>query len=296
MSDEGFKALQVQAKELGTAFWACKSCLSFAVKMNSQMRAVTKQMEELTEKVEDNTKMIRGNTEAVEEVKKSVVTLDEKVEDMEKRIESRMYGELRERENRKAAVVLHGLKEPCHTIKDGKARTEDDFSRVVEVVKAAKADIRRGEMIYCWRLGEKGENPRPLVLGLESKGAKDHLLKQAKELRNTEFKIVHIVPYLTKKQMQEETDLEREAKEKNKTLTEEDRAKNLEWLVTGRKGEKRITKGVKRTYHTPATGSNGISVGTERRGNIGQREKRGRGSGSDNDMEVEQRRSAKSRK
>lgn len=98
MSDEGFKALQVQARELGQAFWACRSCLSFAVKMNSQMRVVTKQVEELKERVEENTKLIQGNADSVEDVKKSVVNLDEKVEDMEKRIEARIYGEMRERE------------------------------------------------------------------------------------------------------------------------------------------------------------------------------------------------------
>lgn len=305
MSDEGFKALQVQARELGQAFWACRSCLSFAVKMNSQMRVVTKQVEELKEKVEENTKLIQGNADSVEDVKKSVVNLDEKVEDMEKRIEARIYGEMRERESRKASVVMHGLEEPPPTIKDGKERAEDDFARALEVMKTAKADLGRKDMIYCWRMGEKGEDPRPLVLGLESKAARLHLLNQAKELKNSEYKHVHIVPYLTKKQMQEEADMEKEAEGRNKNLSEADKAKNWEWMVRGKKGEKRLVKGLKRETQLssqPTTGANRTRIGgrqeaVRRKDTYGQGGKRGRGSSSENEVDMlEERRASKTRK
>lgn len=46
----------------------------------------------------------------------------------------------------------------------------------------------------------------------------------------------------------------RVAEERNKELSAEDRAKNLEWLVVGRKGEKRMIKGVPRSQPLQRTG------------------------------------------
>ena len=63
----------------------------------------------------------------------------------------------------------------------------------------------------------------------------------AKELQNTRYKHVSIGPDQTRKQKQAETALNEEVNRKNREeLSEEDRSKNLRWMVVGRKGEKRI--------------------------------------------------------
>jgi hypothetical protein len=309
MSDEGFKALQVQVKELGTAFWACKSCLSFALKMNTQMKAVTKQMEELKEKVEENTSMIRGNAEGVEEVKRSVERVDQKMEAMEKRIRSSMSMEWRDRESRKESVVIHGLEEPAPNVTGNKERREEDLKQCTTIFKAIKANIDREDVSFCRRLGEKGEKPRPLAIGLRDDREAKYLLGLAKELKDTEYKHVSIVPNMTKEQRQEEADLEREAKRRNENLTAEDKAKNLQWLVVGGKGRKRLLKGVPRETEgertrtiPPVTGTNttrlGDRGGARWKDNHGK-QKRGRksGSGSESDMDAgEERRRTKSRR
>ena len=69
---------------------------------------------------------------------------------------------------------------------------------------------------------------------------------------------------MTKSQRKGEQQLRDEAARRNTQLTEEDRNKNLKWLVVGKRGEKRLIKGVERDdqvgrqerYHGPQTGWN----------------------------------------
>lgn len=58
----------------------------------------------------------------------------------------------------------------------------------------------------------------------------------------TRFKEVTVVPDLTKKQREEETALKNEAEKRNRNLPESDKSKNLQWVVAGACGEKRLTK------------------------------------------------------
>ncbi len=60
MSDKVFKGLERQAKEMGQSFWACRSCLNFATKVNHQFKEVTEQMTKINNKVDENTKEIKS--------------------------------------------------------------------------------------------------------------------------------------------------------------------------------------------------------------------------------------------
>ena len=88
-----------------------------------------------------------------------------------------------------------------------------------------------------------------------------------------------VVPDMTKSQRKGEQQVRDEAARRNTQLTEEDRNKNLKWLVVGKRGEKRLIKGVERDgqagrqerYHGPQTGWNPqIRVNTGRLPDRGQ--------------------------
>jgi hypothetical protein len=66
-----------------------------------------------------------------------------------------------------------------------------------------------------------------------------------KRSKNIEADIV-IIPDLTQEQRKEEAEMNNEAERRNQALTQEDRAKNLQWMVVGARGEKRIVKGTAR--------------------------------------------------
>jgi hypothetical protein len=64
----------------------------------------------------------------------------------------------------------------------------------------------------------------------------------ARNLENSRYSGVNVVPDLTKRQRDEEAELKREAERRNKSLTETDVSKNLHWVVVGARAERRLTK------------------------------------------------------
>ena len=78
------------------------------------------------------------------------------------------------------------------------------------------------------------------------------------------FACVTIVPDLTKTQRKGEMRLREEAERRNQDLTEEERERNLQWIVVGSRGEKRIIKGTERDKNSgQGGGSGGSGLGGE---------------------------------
>ena len=97
---------------------------------------------------------------------------------------------------------------------------------------------------FCWRIGERGERNRPLIVGFYTEWSRSILLKNAKYLNESEYENVSIAPDLTQRQRAAERDLVAEAERRNEEdLTEDDISKNLQWRVVGKKGQKRLIKG-----------------------------------------------------
>jgi len=244
MTDAFFKNLEQQKKDMGMAYWACRSCLSFAAKMQTQLKEVDRKLEKLKEQVEENTDGIGKANDKIGKVEKSVGTVGRKIEDMERRLEENMMEEMRAREAIKRNIVLHGVDEPAREMRDGKERMEADKVECENIFRATGSKATKRDIQFCRRIGEKGADMRPLLVGLTSEVIKAEILERASKLRETEYSEVTIAPDQTKKQRQAETRLNQEVERKNREeLTEEDMAKNLKWMAVGRKGEKRVIKG-----------------------------------------------------
>ena len=99
----------------------------------------------------------------------------------------------------------------------------EKFFKELDMEREAAEDIK-----VCRRIGERGEEPRPMVVVLRTEEAKRKLLDRAKKLRNTAYEEVGIVPDMTVQQRKEENSMIAEVERMNEEeLTDEDRAKNL---------------------------------------------------------------------
>ncbi len=117
---------------------------------------------------------------------------------------------------------------------------------------------------FCRRIGEKRTELRPIVIGLENEEEKRHILFRSKNLKWTDFKDVSVVPDLTRKQRDLEEKMRKQAEEKNKQLTREEINNNVRWMVVGKRGEKRIIKGIERMERHPGQFRNeGLRGGDE---------------------------------
>ena len=250
LSKEALRGLEIQAKEVGQAYWACRACMNFSNKWNKQMREVTRKQEETDAKVASNSDKIeevrRITEEQYQELRRYLNEQAKRTEGIQERVEKALDDELRERDARRLNLVIHGLQEPDGNIKDPKARMEQDRIECEKLFIAMKARTRYQVVRFCRRIGERGEDPRPLVFGVYTEEEKRHLLEKAKELLYTCYENVTIVPDMTKSQRRGEQRLREEADQRNRQLTEEDRSKNLKWLVVGKRGEKRLIKGMER--------------------------------------------------
>jgi hypothetical protein len=113
-----------------------------------------------------------------------------------------------------------------------------------ELLATIGVRTRGQDLRFCRRVGERSRDPRPVVIGIRTEEERRFILDRAKLLQGTRFENAAIVPDLTKMQRRAEDQLASEAELKNRNLTAEDHEKNLRWLVVGRRGEKRLIKGV----------------------------------------------------
>jgi septal ring factor EnvC (AmiA/AmiB activator) len=109
---------------MGIAFWACRSCMSFATKVNTQFKEMDKRIEEVSAKTDTVVKKVEEHTTEIGKVKGDVRRMEEKMEEEEKRIEGQMYEEIQEREIRRLNLVLHQVAGPSQRIRDGKEGME----------------------------------------------------------------------------------------------------------------------------------------------------------------------------
>ena len=249
LSKDTLKNLVAQAKEVGLAYWAC---LAFNQKWNSQIRDTMKRQDNTEKNVEENRRNINENRQSIEILRREADELRKELREkvtlshgVEERVEAKMADELREREARKMNLVIHGVQEVIDEIKNPKERMERDLEECSKIVSAMGVR-RKINFRFCRRLGEKGRDPRPIVVGLYSEDNRRELLGGARELRYSKYEQVSIVPDLTIMQRKSEQRLREEADRRNEELSEEDKERNVKWMVVGRRGEKRIIKGTER--------------------------------------------------
>jgi hypothetical protein len=219
--------------------------MTFANKMNRQFQAVSKRQDEMEEKMENNLRDTRQNSQEIERLREELNKMKSALETEREEKNDMLGEELRDRETRRNNLIIHGLQEVDQNI-NPRERIEKDKQLCGELLLAIGSRTRAGDLCFCRRVGERGREARPMVIGLRSEEEKRNILDRAADLRKTRFSNVSVGPDMTRMQRRAEDQLAKEVEKRNKQLTTEDREKNLRWMVVGRRGEKRMVKGVER--------------------------------------------------
>jgi hypothetical protein len=221
------------------SYWACRSCLSYAQSFTRKVKEVEKKLDEVQKEVKENAKEIERVDKNVGDLKKELSTVKNQSQlDTTKFITAEEY---REREARRANIVMHRVREP--TADTAAERREADTIECRNILSAAGVAHVGEDIRTCRRIGERGPEPRPLVVIMKSETAKLAAMEAARNLRNSQYSDISIVPDLTPQQRQEEAALGKEAERKNREeLTDDDKQKNLTWQVVGQRGAKKLIK------------------------------------------------------
>ena len=246
--------------------WNCNSCLASSARLERTVIAFEARLKE-TETVAAKTvgelkRVDDGLAQLRREFEAEKIKTREAAQQKDDRYVTKE--EFREREARKTNIIMHRVKEPGDEVRSGEERRQQDMEECTKIFKALMMEEEaRNDIKLCRRIGEKGADPRPMVVVLRTEATKSKILEMAKNLRDTEFNEVGIVPDLTVQQRREENQMAEEVERMNEEeLTAEDRAKNLKWLVVGPRGAKRIIKGVEREQFHPRRGMRGRRSGT----------------------------------
>jgi hypothetical protein len=231
----------------GCVIWNCDSCQASAARLDKRMNALEVKFSEVESRVTRSEGIVQDATRRVDNVETRQSKLEQNMEQEREKIRSEMAEEMREREIRKKNVVMHRVGEAGPEVKSVEERKAWDLKSCDNIFRALDLDMDSESAVkFVRRVGERGEGPRPLIVGLKKEWQKEELMENAKNLKNTHFPEVMIVPDLTKEQRKEEAAMSSEAEKRNENLSEEDRSKNLQWMVVGVRGEKRLVKGVLR--------------------------------------------------
>jgi hypothetical protein len=269
MSDAAFKSLEDQLKETGTSFWLCRPCQNFGQRIQHQFAESNKRHDATEKRVDGNARRIEEAEKDIEELREELRKVSEKLGEKNNESEDKICDEMQEREVRRMNLILHGVDEQPDEMRGNRERMENDKARCELIFSTMRARTKRQDLRFCRRIGERGDEPRPIVIGLESEDEKRHILSRARDLKGTRFNDISIVPDLTKKQRSREARMKEEAEEKNKDLTAEERRRNVKWMVVGRRGEKRLIKGVERDQEQYGAGTRN-SYGRENTNRFGE--------------------------
>lgn len=231
LSAEFFKCILEQFKATGRAYWACRSCNTYAEKMNHRLKEIEDKATEAVRLGEENEKEIR-------KMREDMAQKNDQLSKKQESSEANIMAEMNEREARRKNIVVYGMEESKNG--EGRKRIEDDKRGLDTIFTMLDINVSCENYVeFCRRVRERGEHSRPLVVGFFTDWSRSTILKHSKRLDGTEMENVTVAPNLTHQQRKAESDLAHEAERKNvEELTEEDLSKNLIWKVIGKKGQK----------------------------------------------------------
>jgi hypothetical protein len=245
VSDDGFKFLSEQVQATGTAYWACRACMAYSRAVTTKVREVEKKLEEVHKEVKEHASELVRVDKNVEQLRQDL----EKVKEKNKEETSNFITaeEYRERESRRLNVILHRV--PESQDREAETRREANLMECSNILRSIGQGNRTTDVKLCRRLGERSDEPRPLIVILRNESTRSALLESARLLRNTDYADVSIVPDLTPTQRNEEAALHEEMERKNRDeLTTDDIQKNLRWKVVGPRGARRLIKTTARDW------------------------------------------------
>ena len=242
----------------GNIFYACPSCAKFAAKFNATLSKLDARVGDVETAVQTNASDIAKTDAKLDKVETTCTKLKEDVTKLAhntagaEAASSAVFKEIREREDRQEVVIIHGLPEPSPAVKDKDARIAADVSSIDKLLSkvelsATDADVN---VKFAKRLGARpksvDDDPRPLRVGFKKVGSRNQVLDACFKHKDvitaqTDWEKVSVIPDLTKMQREEEKQMRNDADTKNAERTD-DEAKNFEWKVTGRRGERRLIK------------------------------------------------------
>ena len=198
--------------------WNCDSCLASGERLEAKMKRLEGRVVEVENKSLRTDVAVADLTSKVDSVERKQGKMEDTLEKERERIRRERAEELREQQVRRKNIIVYRMEEANNSVVEASERREWDLASCENLFAAAKLSMNRAEILFCRRIGEKGDMPRPMGVGFKREAQKEDMLDSVRNLRGTPFEEVGIAPDLTKEQREDEQEMAREAEKGEKRL------------------------------------------------------------------------------
>ena len=152
----------------------------------------------------------------IERLQKDVSDLRDKIESQSSSLEKEFLYDMRDSEMRRNNIMIFGLEESGSlTFEDSK---KDDLKLIQKL--ASELNVFDFEMSDCFRLGKRGEKPRPVKVTCRIASQRSDILRKAPRIRNLSknlgFQRTYVKPDLSPKEQEANWLLRKELAERRK--------------------------------------------------------------------------------
>ena len=139
----------------------------------------------------------------------------------------------------KATLVIYNIPEP--PVETSEAEDRAEITNIFKVISES-VNVDQ-ELKFVYRDGEKTDQskPRPFIIGLRKDTTAKMILSNCRNLLNSDYEFISVVPDRTHRRRQEEDQMIQEMNSKNEERTVEE-SENWEWKMLGPRGQRKIVK------------------------------------------------------
>jgi hypothetical protein len=165
MTEDVCKCVDQHFKDNGSTLWNCQPCATYAKGITARLREMEGGLEAVEKNQEEQDEKIVGVEKKVFIIDRALQKRDERVGEIVVNKEKSVYEEIREREMRKKNAILHGGGELQAERPPWEERTRWDKQSCVNIFAAIEVGISEDAIKFTQKIGEGGEEPRPLLTG-----------------------------------------------------------------------------------------------------------------------------------
>jgi hypothetical protein len=136
--------------------WSCESCNACNARIDQMLKGFEKRLDDVETRMGKSDDKVKDLDRRVERVEDKMETRQEEVQKKVEKGQKEIMDELREREMRKANVIMHRVPE-CMGEKTGKEKLAWDRMKCSEIFKALELDLTDDDIKFCRRVGEKSD-------------------------------------------------------------------------------------------------------------------------------------------
>jgi len=237
MEKELYEHLLVSKKLMNRSTWMCSSCTGAHSELERKITEVNTRVRAAEFNIQINQETISKHDSMFTAIEKRLEKLEAAAKDQGDGGGGHvMMEEIAERASRERNLLIHCWEESTEP--------GENLNLLFHELRSELDSI--ADLITTRRLGKVRQNgPRPLLIVLKNKAARDELLGKAPKLAKSsdpKFKKVSIKADLTERQRKLEKGLGARARELNMSLTQDQVQKNGVWKVLGKRGERLLRR------------------------------------------------------